>query len=301
VKIARLLPLVFLAACAFPEPRVEVRGPLPVELAYREGPEGLVLMSGRVNGKQDVSFILDTGAPVTVLIDGKRTAGLGLDSSKARPLGDPDDPATPVGVIQKDFGIAFGPVTLSGLSAVVIPQDRIPCADRVETVGFGGVVGADLFRRFVVEIDPPSKRLRLHDPAAWKLPAGATVIPITFRGNHPNVPAKIHLASGEAVEHDLHFDTGMTKALSLVAGSHPAIVMPTEGKTRNSCLVNGLQEERVGAPASVSFGGRSFPVGEPVYSDGTRIKVQKNGAIGIALFRDRRFAIDYPGKRLVVF
>jgi hypothetical protein len=93
----------------------------------------------------------------------------------------------------------------------------------------------------------------------------------------------------------------MTKALSLVAGSHPALAMPTEGKVRKTCLVNGLQEERVGAPASVSLGGRSFAVGEPLYSNGTRIKVQKNGAIGILLFRDRRFAIDYPGKRIVLY
>ena len=301
MKTACLLPILLLAACAFPEPTMDLRSPLPIDLAYREGPGGLVLMSGRVNGKQDVSFILDTGAPVTVLIDGKRTSLLGLDTSKARPLGDPDDPATPVGVIQKDFGVAFGPVMLSGLSAVVIPQDRIPCPERIDAVDFGGVVGADLFRRFVVEIDPASKRVRLHDPAAWKLPPDATVIPLTFRGNHPSVPARIVLASGEAVEHDVHFDTGMTKALSLVAGSHPAIVMPAEGKTRKSCLVNGLQEERIGAPASVSLGGRPFAVDEPIYSDGTRIKVQKNGAIGIALFRDRRFAIDYPGKRIVVF
>jgi hypothetical protein len=77
--------------------------------------------------------------------------------------------------------------------------------------------------------------------------------------------------------------------------------MPKQGKTRKSCLVGGMQEERVGAPASVSLGGRSFEVGEPIYSDGTRIKVQKNGAIGIALFRDGHLAIDYPGKRIVVF
>jgi hypothetical protein len=301
MKIACLLPAVLLAACAFPEPKVEVRAPLPIELAYREGPEGLVLMTGRVNDKQDVSFILDTGAPVTVLIDGKRTRELGLDTREARSLGDPDDPATPVGVIRKDFGVTFGPVALSGLSAVVIPEDRIPCPERVDAIGFAGVVGADLFRRFVVEIDPAAKRVRLHDPAAWQLPTGATVIPLTFRGNHPSVPAKIRLASGETVEREVHLDTGMTKALSLVAGSHPAIVMPKQGKTRKSCLVGGMQEERVGAPASVSLGGRSFEVGEPIYSDGTRIKVQKNGAIGIALFRDGHLAIDYPGKRIVVF
>ncbi len=47
----------------FPEPVVAVHSALPVELAYREGRGGIVLLTGRVNGKADVDFVLDTGAP----------------------------------------------------------------------------------------------------------------------------------------------------------------------------------------------------------------------------------------------
>src|SRR5262245_21478255 len=102
--------LLALAGCGFREPKVAVDGALPLDLAYREARGGLVLLTGRVNGKADVDFILDTGAPVSVIIDGKRTAALGLDTSGARPLGDPSNPATPQGIIQGGMDFRFGAV-----------------------------------------------------------------------------------------------------------------------------------------------------------------------------------------------
>jgi hypothetical protein len=289
------------AVMGFREPTLEVAGALPVELPYREARGGLVILTGRVNGKADVDFILDTGAPVTVLIDGPRTAALGLDSRGARPLGDPSNPATPVGVIQPGMHFTFAGVTLSGLTAVVIPQKTLPCQDRFEEVGFGGVIGADLFRKFVVEIDPASKRVRLHDPKSWRTPEGATVVPFTLRQGHPFVDTKVTLAGGEQVAGGMNLDIGMNGTLSLVAGSHPAIVMPVDGPMRKSCYVNGAREERVGKPLTLSLGGLRLPVESPIYSafpnavDGGR-----SGSIGIGAFKGRRLTIDYPGNRVIV-
>ena len=48
-------------------PQAEVRTEaLPVTLEYREARGGLMLVTGRVNHRADVEFVLDTGAPVTV-------------------------------------------------------------------------------------------------------------------------------------------------------------------------------------------------------------------------------------------
>lgn len=287
-----------LAILTAPAPKVEIATPLPVALPYRESVGGLVLVSGRIDDKVDAWFILDTGAPVSVLIDGRRTRALGLDTSAARPLGDPNDPAAPVGIVKSDFRWDFGPVALSGLTAVVVPESSMPCRERFDAVDFAGVIGADLFRRFVVEIDPASRRIRLHDPSSWQVPSGAVTVPLSFRGGHPFIPSTVMLASGERIEHELHLDIGASQPLSLVATSHPALRMP-EGEAKFSCLVNGTQEQRVGAPLEVVVGGVKMPVERPVYSDG-RVKVQRLGAAGLALFGGRRVAIDYPGKRLVI-
>lgn len=289
------------ALFGFPEPAVAVLGRTPVELAYREAPGGIVILRGRVNDKADVDFILDTGAPVTVLLEGERTAALGLDTSGARPLGDPANPATPTGVIQPGFRIDFGGVSFSGLTAVVVPAKTMPCPERFAAIGFGGVIGADLFRRFVVEVDTARKVVRLHDPKSWRLPEGGTVVPIALQGRHPFVEAKLTLADGREIASRMNVDTGSNGTLTLAAGSPPALPMPRDGEVRRSCLVNGVREDRLGPPVTVTLGGVKVPVEAPVYSealnpvDGTR-----TGTIGAGFFQGRRFYIDYPGSRIVL-
>jgi hypothetical protein len=287
------------ALLGFPQPVVQVAGAAPIELEYREGKGGLVILRGRVNGKADVDFILDTGAPVTVLIDGTQTAALGLDSSRARPLGDPDNPGAPVGDIQDGHTLAFGPVTLSQVTAVVVPQKAMPCREKFDEIGFGGVIGADLFRRFVVEIDPAARRVRLHEPAAWAAPQGAAAVPIAFRAGHPFVETRITLPDGRAIVGPMNVDTGMNRTLTIAVGSHPALAMPANGTPKRSCYVNGVREEREGGPVAVVLGGASIPVAAPVYSASPNaVDDRATSTIGIGLFKDRRLIIDYPGKRL---
>lgn len=287
-------------ALGFPEPQVTAAAG-PLEMTYREAKGGLVVLRGRVNGKADVDFILDTGAPVTVLLDGPRTAALALDSSRARPLGGSDNPASPVGDIQDGFALDFGAVAFSGLTTVVVPQRTLPCQERFEEIGFGGVIGADLFRRFVVEIDPAARRVRIHDPKSWRAPEGAASLPLTFRGGHPFVETRVALADGRRVDIPMNVDTGMNRELTLVAGSHEAIEVPKDGVLRKSCFVNGVREEREGAAVAVEVGGLTVPVAKPIYSASPNpVGGRSASTIGAGFFRDRRFIIDYPGKRLVI-
>ena len=85
------------ALFGFRPPTISVAGTAPPEMTYREALGGLVILTARVNDTADVDFILDTGAPLTVLLDDRQTAALRLDTSGSKPLGDPKDPATPVG------------------------------------------------------------------------------------------------------------------------------------------------------------------------------------------------------------
>lgn len=295
------LALLALAGCGFREPKVEVAGALPIELAYREARGGIIVLTGRVNGRADVDFILDTGAPVSVFLDGPRTAALGFDTSGARPLGDPSNPATPVGIIQPGMDIRFGALAFSELTAVVVPERTLPCRERFEEIGFAGVMGADLFKRFVVEIDSATKRVRLHDPKSWQPGHGSSVVPISFRDGHPHVDVKVRLPSGVEVAESMNLDLGMNRGLTLVAGSHPAVSMPAEGAVKKSCFVNGTREERAGAPVDVWLGSASFAVAAPIYSEfPNAVGGRRNGSVGVSLFLGRRIAIDYPGRRLAI-
>jgi hypothetical protein len=287
----------------FKAPTITVAGTAPIEMTYREGTGGLVILTGRVNDAADVDFILDTGAPVTVLLDGtQQTAPLKLDTSKAVPLGDPKDPATPVGVIQDGFKLKFGAIDVTGLTAVLIQAKALPCQERFTAINFGGVIGADLFKRFVVEIDPTAKRVRFHEPKDWIPPAGVATIPLSFEGGgHIYIDAQVKLATGNEVPMRLNFDSGMNKGLMLVAGGSSAIPMPTSGETKKACYANGVRDELRGPPVDLRMGAIATRVAAPTYaSRENTTAVQRAGAFGIEAFKGRRLFIDYPSKRLGV-
>jgi hypothetical protein len=301
--------LVALAGCdtlallaGFPAPTIAVSQPLPVALDYREGPGGIVMLSGRVNDRADVEFVLDTGAPVTVFIDGPATAPLAFDTSKARRLGPSDDPAAPIGALARDLALAFGPVALAGVTAVVLPEAALACPERYRRMGFAGVIGADLFRRFVVEVDPGEQRVRLHEPAGWRVPDGASVVPLVMENGHPYARAVLALPSGARVERHVHVDTGMNRALTLVGGdAAAALPLPADGEVTRTCFVGGLRELRAGAPLDLQLGGVTVARVRPDYAKpGETTSAQANGAIGAALLAGWRYAVDYPGRRLVL-
>jgi hypothetical protein len=296
-----ILLLVLLAAgCTFPRPTVTLEGAAPVELPFRVAADGLVLITGRVNARHDVEFILDTGAPVTVLIDNARTRGLNLDTTGARRLGG-DDPASPMGVIRGGYSIVFGRVAFTDLTAVVIPGASLPCPERFDAIGFGGVIGADLLRRFVVEIDWARRVARLHEPSAWSPPAGAHAVALTFDAGHPYVESTIRLPDGRAAPTRLHLDTGMNLGLALATGAGKPFVAPADGRERSTCFVNGRSVAIEGPPVTVELGPMRLAGVTPVYAPAAGASsTRQSGALGAAALSRQALVIDYPRSRIYI-
>ena len=99
----------------------------------------------------------------------------------------------------------------------------------------------------------------------------------------------------------MHLDTGMTAGVALVPESHAALAMPTSGEVTKSCFVSGLREVRRGRPITVALGEASFnDVPTTFSSKAGQPAVHQRGAIGSGMLSTRKYAVDYPGKRLVI-
>ena len=273
----------------------------PIELPFRQGPGGLILVKVRIDGRVDGEFIVDTGAPVTVLLDGPALAPLGLDLSGARKLGPADSPASPVGVFVQRTMLDLGGLRIWPRTTVALAPASLACPERMAAIGFQGIVGADLFRERVVEVDHARRVLRLHEPEAWQAPAGATIVPLQMTGGLPYVDVAVNV-NGRMPTLRLLVDTGKSRALSLVAGSDAALQWPADGEVQMACFVSGLREMRRGAPVDLRFSEAGVardvvPLYEPRELIGERAR---QGSIGVELLARWRFVIDYPRRQIVL-
>lgn len=121
------------------------------------------------------------GVPARVLLDASASGPVRVSADLARRLGLPFS------------GDAFGrevagPVELA-FDGLVLPSVHLERA-RGGLAGADAAAGGPIFREAVVECDPATSRLRLHDPAVWAPPAGYRRFIIDDDGNRPVAPLR---------------------------------------------------------------------------------------------------------------
>jgi hypothetical protein len=156
-------------------------------------------------------FILDTGASGTV-VDAGLAARMGLHTS---------DTTRTTGVGRNTVAQSIAPRThfvvgsasLDVEHPVVMPIDSLlrPYTGRAAP----GIIGAQLFREHVVDIDFDSKTVTLHDPATYRYKGPGTVVPITFMGDLPVVKAQLIMWKDQLVPLTLVVDLGAKATLLL--------------------------------------------------------------------------------------
>ncbi len=74
----------------------------------------------------------------------------------------------------------------------------------------GALIGGDLLKRYVVEIDYPASRVRFYDPKAYAVRAGAKPYKLRFEDDRPVAPILIKLPGKDQEVIDALVDTGAT-------------------------------------------------------------------------------------------
>lgn len=156
-----------------------------------------------LNGKESYYFALDSGAHdfITPAV----AEALGLEPTQVRvrlPNGGRHTYLgwSPVASVQ------FGDLTLRDQPFAVIPFDHY---DNVEGVTpFGGLLGCEVLKAFVVRIDYERRLLTFTKPEQFQAPTAA--LPLTFVGDIPQVKARLDGMAGV-----FNIDTGDRRSLEL--------------------------------------------------------------------------------------
>jgi predicted aspartyl protease len=193
----------------------------------------IVIVAATVNGAP-VRALLDSGAQSSV-IDRALAERLGLSSSPIAPVLAYGVSGGPQIGRSTSMDLEAGALRLEGLRAAVLDLDAIASASGRP---FDLILGQDMLRTVIADVDFPLGRLAFHDPSRHTIPEGALATPARTDGRELLVPITIESRPLEVV-----LDTGASGALAL---------------SPQSAELAGLLDGRpVGAGASITFGGVS--------------------------------------------
>src|SRR2546421_7947997 len=169
--------------------------------------QGDLLVSARVNGSHPLTFKLDTGFGISTITPAmveslhlERAGGLTIDGIAG------EERAATYRNAELDFGsMIFRPRRIAALASE--KKERTKSRD--------GILGADFFRRFVVELDVAPGLMRLYEPSEFRYTGAGEVIPLQFRRDTPIVQGTISTSRHEMVDGRFEIDTGCDDCLCL--------------------------------------------------------------------------------------
>jgi hypothetical protein len=171
----------------------------------------LIVIPARINDTLKVRLILDTGTR-SMLLYGKRFAALQNLSAnrqiKVAGWGSPDGVAASVSYPNN---ILIGNISGEDLAIAVVPT-RSLFADRPK---IDGIIGYELFVKFVVEINYKTRMIYLFDKMPFGHAQGFTSVPLEINKAMPQVQSSIILANKTRVDLRLLVDTGSSLGLTL--------------------------------------------------------------------------------------
>ncbi len=269
----------------------------------------LIIVPVIINDSDTLHFILDTGLSTSIMTEISWGDTLELNYTrqvKLNGLGQGE----PVSALHS-YGNNFN---ISGIQGV--NQDLYVLLQNVFNLSaiFGtkvhGLIGYNMFKNFIVEINYDHKVITFHNPDKYKPPRyrkkGIT-LPLIIHQTKPYVYGVITLRDGTEVPVKLLLDTGASHALWMDVESDENIIYPE--KTADVFLGKGLNGDiygKIGRMHQFTLGDFTFDKPVVAFPDslsaGNAIgRDNRNGSLGSEILRRFHIIIDYPNSEITLY
>lgn len=209
----------------------------------------LIVIPVTINGKVTVRFILDSGVQNCILTEPLVANMLQLNYDRTMIFSAPGKQDSILAHVAKNVNIRLPGIEGQGISMLVLDQDYLNLSNQLGTEVFG-IIGYELFSRFIIEIDYDKKMLRFHDPEFFNPKRYYDKIPLIIRGTKPYLAAEITQRDGTTMNVALMVDSGASHAILLDETTSPNIHIPE--KNLEASLGKGLGGDIEGVVARVS-------------------------------------------------
>lgn len=273
--------------------------PIPIELA-----SGKVHLKTRIGDWGAQWLLLDTGANMSILnweiatAKGLELRGHGTTNSAAG---------------GNTFEFAFTELPAVKVANLEIAARTVAVIKRHTEAANGhqsiGLIGADVMKALVVEVDYPASTIRFHDPATFEYAGDGVSVPLTLDQNSkPHIQALLTDPEGHSMTADLVVDTGGRGFLVLsrpfVEEHHLEQRLEPPLLATTGVGIGGEVKHHLARMQSLRVGG--FELLSPIVElplQGTTGAYGRDDRSGVleARFLERfRVFFDYPHERLIL-
>jgi hypothetical protein len=264
----------------------------------------LIVLPVIINNKLPLKFVFDTGVRTAILTEKTFSDLLNLSYSRKITIAGAGGENLVDAYITNNVALELPGVKGRGHALLVLETDYIELSAYLGT-SVHGILGYEVFSRFVVKIDYANKVVTLYRPEFFKPGKRFKKIPIKVEDTKPYITSWVQLSeTGEAFQVKLLMDTGASLGILLDPQTDPRILMPEKGIDSN--LGRGLAgniEGKVGRIQSVSLGNFQFynPIVtfpyENSYIDSLRRSlVFRNGSIGGSVMSRFTVVFDFSNE-----
>jgi len=177
-----------------------------------------MLVDVRINDSEPATFVIDSGAPHTVF-DPKFARALGLKIEQAEPVtgtgrgtvekGKTAPCSMSIGNPESVPGRGVGGVKIDLAEPWVVDLSKVPIPSSTK-----GLVGAEIFKQYVVRINPVDATFTVWDPATFKYTRQGASIPLLVEDNKLFLEADLEVPAGKITKHKLRIDTGSESSVN---------------------------------------------------------------------------------------
>ena len=262
-----------------------------------------IYLRARVNNSAPFWFILDSGAP-DAYISMEQARALGLDLRRSVGI-----TGTGEGRIMGAFlGRAtfhLGEAQLSDDRSVAAPQSFFDSFTPLAGRAFAGIIGADLFYRFVVEIDYAGQVITLHEPRSYRYAGSGEVIPLNLIDRKPYIRTSITTLAGATLAGNFHVDAGCSGTLGLNRRFIEESNLIDEARRAIESLnigAGGESRVNIGRVRTLRLGRLAVenPVTSFAQAQGRGVRADSAGRICGGILRRFKVILDYSRRQMIL-
>ena len=224
-----VLSILFFSFTALYSQYTDIKFPLAakgkIEIPF-EYENNFIVLNVVFNRIFPLRFILDTGAEHTILTNREITDMLNVDYQKRFTILGADMKTELYAYLVRGINLKMDRLTLSNRSILVLEDDYFRF-DQFSGINIHGIIGADLIRRFILEINYRKRTVTFYDPQYFERDLGRYLTLHTeFHRGKPYLFTRTLLPNQQTIETKILMDTGAGLSLLLYTNTDSLLRLP---------------------------------------------------------------------------